>query len=78
MTAKQNEILNYLGTVENATIHTIYDNVSFLYFHNYEHYIGELMSNLIKKGKVIRIKKGLFKIAKPISKPVDFAGTLFG
>jgi predicted transcriptional regulator of viral defense system len=77
MTAQQREILDYLKTKEQATIHEIYDNVSWTYYNNYAHYIGELMSNLVRKGLVERIKPGIFRIKKKQQPETDFTGTLF-
>lgn len=77
MTARQQEILDYLKTVGQANTHEIYKNVSWEYYHNYPFYIGQFMTNLIKKGLVERIKPGVFRIKK-IQKPdSDFIGTLF-
>jgi len=61
---KQKEVLKYLSTVETATIDEIYKNVSFSYYANYQKYIGEIMSRMVKNGTATRIKKGLFCICR--------------
>lgn len=58
----QLEILRYLRTVESATLSDIYNNSSLSYFHNWSKYTSEIMSRLVAKGKVERVKRGVFKI----------------
>lgn len=58
----QLEILRYLKTVESATLSDIYNNTSLSYFHNWSKYTSEIMSRLVAKGKVERVKRGVFKI----------------
>lgn len=58
---KQQEILVYLSTVPCATIEEIYENVSFYYYHNEKKHLGEILSRMIKLGKIERVKKGLFR-----------------
>lgn len=64
MNQNQREILNYLKGVESATIDEIYANTSTKYYHNYAKYVGERMTKLVRSGHVVRIKQGVFKIAK--------------
>jgi len=64
---KQKEILEFLSKVPSATLNEIYTNVSFGYYHNAHKHLGEVMSRLVKSGKVERLKKGTFKF-------VSFAG----
>jgi predicted transcriptional regulator of viral defense system len=59
---KQEEILLYLSTVEQATIADIYEHVSFSYYHNWKKYTGEILARMAKTGKVCRVKKGVYKI----------------
>jgi predicted transcriptional regulator len=58
-----NEIVEYLKTVESATIEDIYQNCGRRYYHNAHKYISEIMSRLVKQGRVIRVKNGVFKAA---------------
>ena len=58
---KQLEIQKYLSTVPSATIDEIYANVSFSYYCNANKHLGEILSRMVKSGKIERIKKGLFR-----------------
>lgn len=64
MHPKQKEVSQYLLTVENATLHDIYKNVSFSYYCNEMKHLGNLLSRMVKNGTIERVKKGVFKIAK--------------
>lgn len=57
---KQEEVLKYLRTVPQANLSEIYDNVSFGYYCNEMKHLGEILSRMVKKGTVIRVKKGVF------------------
>jgi predicted transcriptional regulator of viral defense system len=58
---KQLEIQKYLSTVPSATIDEIYANVSFSYYCNANKHLGEILSRMVKDGKIERVKKGLFR-----------------
>jgi len=58
---KQQEIEMYLSKVPCATIDEIYANVSFSYFCNANKHLGEILSRMVKSGKIERVKKGVFK-----------------
>lgn len=60
---KQREILSYLRSVSQASLSEIYDNVSFGYYCNEHKHLGEILSRMVKKGIVIRVKKGIFSHA---------------
>jgi len=59
---KKHEVLKFLKTVEFATLKEIAEAVPFYYYHNTHKYVGEILSRLVKRGLVFRIKKGVFKI----------------
>ena len=62
---RSDEILQYLRTqVESATLSEIYANVSFGYHHNGHKHLGVILGKLVSKGKVERIKQGVFKISE--------------
>jgi hypothetical protein len=61
---KQNEVLKFLLTVESATIDEIYAEMTFGYYHNYKKHLGALLSRMVQNGKIVREKKGLFRVAK--------------
>ena len=58
---KQLEIQKYLLTVPCATIDEIYANVSFSYYRNANKHLGNILSRMVKSGKIERVKKGLFR-----------------
>lgn len=64
------QIMRYLATVESATKQDIYDNVKFGYYHNWEKYIGETLSRMVKRGFIFRVKRGLFSLSIPKEKIV--------
>lgn len=63
MMNKQDEILKYLRTVPQATLSEIYDNVPFGYYCNELKHLGEILSRMVKKGIIVRVKKGVFSHA---------------
>jgi len=60
---KQQEICRYLSTVEQATTKEISSGVSFGYYANGSKHLGEILSRMVKSRKIIRVKKGSFKLA---------------
>ena len=58
------DILTYLSQTESATLHELYNISDYNYYHNWQKHFGQVMSRLVKQGKVVRIKKGVFRIAK--------------
>lgn len=65
---RSDEIFQYLRTVESATLEEIYQNVSFGYYHNAHKHLGSVLSNMVKNGKIERIKKGVFKVSTYVKK----------
>jgi predicted transcriptional regulator of viral defense system len=57
-------ILTYLNSVESATLEELYKVSDYSYYLNWQKHFGQVMSRLVKQGKVVRIKKGVFRIAK--------------
>jgi hypothetical protein len=62
LTPHQREVLMYLSTVDTATLTNIYENVNFGYYCNWKKHLGDVMSSLVNNGRVVRVKKGVFKI----------------
>jgi len=71
LTNNQREILAYLRTVPQATIHEIYYNISVSYYCNYEKNLGTVLSRLVKGGFITRVKPGVFKIGGSMVKTVE-------
>lgn len=69
---KQSEVLKYLLSKEVATKKEIYENVSFSYYHNWQKHLGDVLSRMVKNGKIERVKPGVFKAVRGGSpKPTD-------
>ena len=58
---RNDHVLQYLQTVEQATLEEIYENVPFGYYHNWRKHLGAMMSRMVKSKKVTRVKRGVFK-----------------
>ena len=58
---KQDEVIKYLNTVEQASLKEIYSNTPIYYYCNELKHLGALMSRMVKSGKVSRVKRGVFK-----------------
>lgn len=61
MSIKQ-QVLTYLNKVETATITDILSNIEITSCYFKEKHLSVIVSELVKEGKVSRIKNGLFKI----------------
>lgn len=61
MKNRQHEIQKYLQTVDKAGLKDIYMNVSFTYYANWGKHLGNLLSKMVRKGLVERVKPGVFK-----------------
>jgi predicted transcriptional regulator len=60
---KQLEILRYLAFKKEATLKQIFDEMEFCrhYYYNGEKHLGTILSRMVKKGTIERVKKGTFK-----------------
>lgn len=58
---KQQEIQVYLSKVPCATLDEIYANTSIWYYANEKKHLGEILSRMVKSGKIERVKKGIFR-----------------
>lgn len=61
-------ILTYLHTVESATLEELYNISDYSYYYNWQKHFGQVMSRLVKSGKVVRVKPGVFRIAETVGK----------
>ena len=76
---RQQEVLSYLQTVEQANLEDIYRNVSFSYYCNYKSNLGKLIARMVRNGTVERIKPGVFKALRKtkFTEPDENQITLF-
>ena len=63
MSENQKAVLRYLGTVESATKDEIADGAGLRYFRNTRKYVGEILARMIKNNMIVRVKRGVYKIA---------------
>jgi hypothetical protein len=63
------QVLQYLRTVEKATLWEINQGIKHRYYANGAKHLGAVLSRLVNRGLVERIKKGAFRIAPPPSPP---------
>lgn len=71
---RNDHVLKYLHTVEQATLEEIYENVPFGYYHNWRKHLGAMMSRMVKSKKVRRVNRGVFAVYKPAKeelKPIN-------
>lgn len=68
---KQQEILKYLATVEQANKRAIYENVSFSYYHNWQKYIGEILARMIVTKTIERVRIGVYRIKPHLQEQAD-------
>lgn len=60
----QSTVLHFLSTVESATLREVYDNCNLSYYRNWAKHTGDVMSRLVKKGRVRRVKRGVFALGR--------------
>jgi len=60
--SNKDKILKYLSSVESATLEDICENIDATYFLNAKKYIGEICSRMVNSRRLIRPKKGTYKI----------------
>lgn len=63
-TDKQRQVLNYLQTVEKASLEDIYSNVNFGYYHNWAKHLGVLLKRMIDNGTIERVGRGVYKFKR--------------
>ena len=68
MSPKQKKIIEILTDNETADLDLIYDFVNWSYYRNWRKYLGMLLSNMVERGMIERVKPGTFKLAKPKQK----------
>lgn len=71
LTDHQLSVIKYLKTVKTATKLEIYDNINFGYFYNWQTHFGAVLSRMIKKKYIERVKTGVYKIALKTQLPIE-------
>lgn len=59
---KQNEILKVIYGKDSMTKKEIVKAVPFSYWNNTEKYIGEILTRMVRSGKLERIGRGIYKV----------------
>lgn len=63
------QVLAFLRTVERATLWEINQGIKHSYYANGAKHLGAVLSRLVNRGLVQRVKKGVFMIAPPKKAP---------
>lgn len=64
--AKQKEVIEYLKTVESATLSEIYEHgVTKSYYYHARH-LSPVMTRLVRAGWVIRVSHGRYKLRSSV------------
>lgn len=70
MKPPREQVLDYLRKVDQATLLEINCGITHKYYANGSKHLGAVLSRLVKRGLVERVKKGVFKLAdQPVVKP---------
>lgn len=71
MTNTQQKIINYLKEQGETTKKVLYDNCSEGYYNNGMFHFGNILSNMVNKGMIERVHKGVFAIPIKHIEPVN-------
>lgn len=64
----QQQVLDYLKIAEVAPLSEIYDHCNVNYYTNATKHFGALLSRMVLRGQLERVKKGVFRIAEKTQK----------
>lgn len=59
---KQREVIEYLKTVESATLSEIYENGVTRHYYYHSRHLSPVMTRLVRAGWVVRIAHGRYKL----------------
>lgn len=62
LSEKQRVIIEYIRSNGNITKQQAVQMLGKYYYHNGEKYVGEILSNMVKRRYIKRIKNGVFEI----------------
>lgn len=64
---KQQEVVKFLKTVDDANISTILENVPFGYYANGNKHLCELLGRMVRRGSIERIRRGRYKYVREVN-----------
>lgn len=72
LSEKQQQIIAHIKTSGTITKKHAVDMFKMCYYTNAEKYVGEILSNMVKRGLIKRVKAGVFELStRKISIPSD-------
>ena len=60
--SKQNAILAYVREHGQITTKVANQMLSAFYYANHEKYVGEILTKMVRSGKLIRVSTGIYKL----------------
>ena len=60
---KQQEIIQFLRSVETATVQEIFLIISWRHYYYKKRHLGEILTRMVQNGSIQRVKKGIYKAA---------------
>ena len=72
MTTTQQKIIDCLTLFGECTKQKLSEQCSPGYYNNGDAHFGSILSNMVNKGMIERIRKGVFRLPQKEIKPVDF------
>lgn len=63
---KHQHVIKYLRTVAEASTMEIYNNVPFGYYCNANKHMGNILSTMVDKGTIERVKPGVFRLSQKL------------
>lgn len=61
--SRRESIIVYLNSVEEASLSEIIEDCGLFYYRNTRKYVGDIITRLIARGIVERVKRGVYRIA---------------
>lgn len=71
LSEKQKTIIDLIRLNGQVTKKEVVESIGKYYYHNAEHYVGEILSNMVKKRYIKRIRNGVFELG---SQPNQLTG----
>lgn len=71
LSENQSRILKYLYGKDSVGFTELYDNCSPGYYHNGNKHFSMLLSNMVKQGLILRIRKGIYKFKSQYKQTIE-------